>query len=407
MIKYTSAVYFGLFFLVLLDGCLGSLQAAEPPDYRFNGPPARRVVESYLGRSITMLGLLQGAGDLEDNIRMLSNTGAKFAGRALYMWGSERRLPGLLKPATAAARRLHEADPDMILQACAFEIVTTDVGRLEIPPRVFEAFGKRPENRKFDYEAMFSDFGRDHWGKDSSIPDIAKEETKLWFYHLATTYIDCGCEAIHFGQVDLMARNDPERRHWDSLLKKVREYASKHARRHWVWCDGHVPSGGMVVDGRLLLDFHSFPLRIAEGKRPMEGILKVGHIDAFYGRSRGGITPAGWKCEHLPYLVEFDNWGNSGRGGKSIGPWWIWGYDDIDWFARLNEQERNAWLEYAWNWIAEHDPNGYLEMPGMRCLHDPAPGKPYYYYAHKKSTRTPHGGNQEAVIKRLWNREKR
>ena len=266
---------------------------AEAPDYRFDGPPSRRVVESYLGRSITMLGLLQGAGDLDDGVRMLSNIDAKFAGRAVYMWGSEGRLPELKDKAAEAAKRVHKADPEIILQACAFEIVTREVERIDVPPRVFEAFGKSPTTRKFDYEAMFSDFGRDHWRKDSSIPDIAREEAKLWFYHLATTYIDCGCEAIHFGQVDLMARNDPERRHWDALLKKVREYAAKHARRHWVWCDGHVPSGGMVVDGRLLLDFHSFPLRIVEGERPTEGVLKVGYVDSIYGRSKGGIAPAG------------------------------------------------------------------------------------------------------------------
>ncbi len=377
--------------------------AAESPEYVFDGPPSRRVVESYLARSITMLGLLQGAGDLDDDIRMLSNTGAKFAGRALYMWGGERRLPELLGPAAEAAKRLHEVDPEIILQACAFEIVTRDVTHLDIPARVFEAFGKPATRRTFDYEAMVSDFGSDHWEKGSSIPDIAQEEARLWFYHLATSYIDVGCEAIHFGQVDLMAKNDPERRHWRTLLEKVRDYASRHARRHWVWCDGHVPSGGMVVEGRLLLDFHSFPLRIAEVEgRPMEGVLKVGHVDAIYGRSKGGIAPAGWKCDHLPYLVEFDNWGNSGNGGRSVDPWWIWGYDDIDWFARLDEPARNAWLVYAWDWLAENDPNGYLQMPGIRCLHDPAPGRPPFYYAHRPSDKTPHGGNQEDTIKRIW-----
>ena len=63
-------------------------------------------------------------------------------------------------------------------------------------------------------------------------------------------------------------------------------------------------------DGKLLLDFHSFPLRIMEvPDRPQEAMLKVGFSDGIYGRSKGGITFSGWECEHLPYLVEIDNWG--------------------------------------------------------------------------------------------------
>ena len=52
-----------------------------------------------------------------------------------------------------------------------------------------------------------------------------------------------------------------------------------------------------VCDGKLLMDFHSFPLRIKEIlDRPEEAELKVGHTDAIYGRSKGGGTPSGWRC---------------------------------------------------------------------------------------------------------------
>ena len=54
-------------------------------------------------------------------------------------------------------------------------------------------------------------------------------------------------------------------------------YAAKNAHRHMLICDSHVPSGGLLRDGKLLMDFHSFPLRIKEipGK-PEEAELKVG-----------------------------------------------------------------------------------------------------------------------------------
>ena len=116
-----------------------------------------------------------------------------------------------------------------------------------------------------------------------------------------------------------------------------------------VICDSHVPSGGLVRDGRLLMDFHSFPLRIKEvPDRPQEAILQVGFSDSIYGRSKGGLTVSGWKCEHLPYLVEIDNWGASGHPGQARqGGIWVWGYDEITWFAHQPGGYRADWLGYA------------------------------------------------------------
>src|SRR6185369_15974208 len=174
--------------------------------------------------------------------------------------------------------------------------------------------GRPVETRNFRYEAMLYPSGRGHnqWGNGASIPDVSQDETKLWFFFLAASYLEAGCEAIHFGQAEIMNGNDPKLDHWAEVLRSVRKYAATHARRHYVLCDAHVPHGGLVRDGQLLLDFHAFPLRIAEvPARPREGELRVGFSDGIYGRSKGGTTPSGWKCEHLPFLVEFDNYGRS------------------------------------------------------------------------------------------------
>ena len=146
---------------------------------------------------------------------------------------------------------------------------------------------------------------------------------------------------------------------------------ASRARRHYVICDAHVPKAGPVVDGKLLLDFHSFPLRPKEvADSPQKAVLEVGHSDGLYGRSNGGIAPSGWKCEHLPYLVEFDNFGGTrapGQASQARGPSiFTWGYDEITWLAQQPESYRNDWLRYAWNWLKEHDRNGFLEMPGGR-----------------------------------------
>jgi len=38
----------------------------------------------------------------------------------------------------------------------------------------------------------------------------------------------------------------------------------------------------------------------------------------------------------------------------------VWGWDEISWLSLQEEAYRNKWLEYAYNWIKETDPNGHL-----------------------------------------------
>jgi hypothetical protein len=398
----------GLLILVAIGRLFAQTYAK---DFVFDGKITQRVLQNYLSRAITMTELYRSPGNLDDDVRMLRNIGAKFVGRSIYLWGGEPRIndPKFLAQGREMASRIHHNDPDVILQAAVFEIVTEGVGEVPVPAWVFREFGLPPETRNFDYSRMMFPDRRfvDHWRRGSSVPDICQIETKLWFFFLAASYIDIGIEGIHFGQLDLVGTEDPNYRNWDDLLQHVRRYASRKARRHYVICDAHVPKGGPVRDSRLLLDFHSFPLRPREvANEPQKAVLEVGYSDAFYGRSHGGIAPSGWKCEHLPYLVEFDNFGgtrNPGESSQSHGPSiFTWGYDEITWFAQQPEAHRNEWLRYAWSWLREHDPNGFLEMPGGRML---THGDRNWYFANTKSAASPQGFNQEETIKAIWLRK--
>jgi hypothetical protein len=153
----------------------------------------------------------------------------------------------------------------------------------------------------------------------------------------------------------------------------------------------------------LLFDFHSFPLRIVEvPERPQEGLLKMNALDSIYGRSMGGIAPSGWPCEHLPYLVELDNWAVSKRPGQpGLGGCWVWGYDEMSWFAHQDKAYRNQWLRYAWSWVRQHDPNGHFQLPGSRVLHAPVAGQACYF-ANTKSQAVPTGFGQEQTIQAIW-----
>jgi alpha-L-fucosidase 2 len=378
--------------------------AVSDRNYRFDGTMSREVLENYLSRSISVEGILNGRGDFDDNIRMLKQTGAKFIGRSLCLWGNEARLLANLERAKKQVPKVHAADSQMILQACIFEIVTPQVEQIPVPAWAFTAFGLPGEQRNFRYADMLYADGRfsRRWGR-GSVPDVSRPETKLWFYFLAVSFLDAGFEAIHLGQTELMNRNDRKLDHYAQVLALIRSYAAQHARRHMVVLDSHVPSGGLVRQGKLLMDFHSFPLRIMEvPDRPQEAILKVGFSDGIYGRSKGGITPSGWECEHLPYLVELDNYGVSRQPGKPrAGGNWVWGYDEITWFAHQSPGYRGRWLRYAWDWVRKTDPNGQLQMPGSRTMASPLDRK-RWYYANTACPAVPEGYGDEETIRAIW-----
>jgi len=383
----------------------GAQAAAPARSYSFDRIISREVLENYLSRSISMEGLLNGRGDLDDNIRMLKSVGAKYIGRSICLWGNEASLLSNLDRAKQQLPQVHAADPEMILEACIFEIVTTQVEQIPVPEWAFTALGQPVEKRNFRYADIIYPQGprRDQWGVGSSVPDVSRMETKLWFYFLAASYIDLGVEGIHFGQVEIMNGNDRDLAHWSQVFDLVRAYAAEHARRHMVLCNAHVPSGGLVRKGHLLLDFHAFPLRIKEvPDRPEEAIMQVGFSDGIYGRSKGGTTFSGWRCEHLPYLVELDNWGVSKQPGQAgAGGNWVWGYDEITWFAHQSKQYRSDWLRYAWNWVRKTDPNGYLEMPGSRTMRSPLDHR-NWYHANMQSAKVPNGLDDEEAIRAIW-----
>jgi hypothetical protein len=61
------------------------------------------------------------------------------------------------------------------------------------------------------------------------VPDVSRQETKLWFYFLAASFIDVGIEAIHFGQIELMNGNDRDLEHYSQILPNYLVRASVQA----------------------------------------------------------------------------------------------------------------------------------------------------------------------------------
>lgn len=407
--------------ICMLIGCFSvmmnlQVNAQDVERYKMaDGKIASKVLQEYLARSITQAEFLASDSFYndglypykEDDIRMLKNIGAKFIGRAVYSWGKEEIFASsaFWNNAQGLMQQLHHFDPSIIFQAAIFEIVTTKVNKLKIPAWVFEAFDKPVKTRNFCYEDMLNDRGVfvNHWHEGSSVPDICKLETQLYFYYLAVRYMQIGIEAIHFGQAELMAMEDQKQdyKEWQSLLLKVRKAARKYARRGTILCDAHLPNGGIAINDHLLFDFVSFPLRLKETvNAPQEVVLEKGYLDAIYGKTRGGITPSGWPCERSPYLVEFDNFGISKhRDQPNLKDHYAWGYDEISWFSKQNQKYQENFLKYAHQWVAQNDYVGYLQMPGSRIITGLSSNR---FRANTKSANCPIGQNVEKVIKRIW-----
>jgi hypothetical protein len=382
--------------------------AGKHSKYTFDGAISREVLENYLARNLNMLGLSEST-QLAEDIRMIKNVGAKFLGRVALVWWDDNNKTDIEKHFSKAgevARMLHKEDPELLLEASVLETVSPGIDAIPIPAWVFEEFGLKPENRSFDHRKMLYDDGFAGHGHGTHPPDMSKPETRMWFYYCCRRYLDCGYETIHLGMIEHMARKDPGHVHWFDVLDRLRRYAKANGRRHLILFNSQL-TPGIVEDGKLMLDMHQMQLRPVDVvASPEKCVLQMGYGDTIFGRSAGGVTPSGWKCDHLPYYIQFDNGYATGKSGQHIGFPYAWGSCEIDWFARQPEAYRNEWLKYAWDWLRKNDPNAWLQMPGLVCLAEPlkgTTGKVSWYRANTRSAASPDGFGQEETIKAIWN----
>jgi hypothetical protein len=348
-------------------------------NYAFDGSMSEEVLHNYLSRATNHFYFEHTDESwLGQNKRFVLNTGAKFIGRASTIWVMSPHDEAAIAKYAEAIADLHAADPDVIFEACIFETTFTSINDIPVPAWVFEAFGLPPEQRNFSYDAMLFPEGDfiDMWGDGGSVPDMRQLETQMWFYYRAVLFINAGFEALHMGQVHLIGSRDNRFENWTKVCNMIRDYASQHARRHFVLLNAHT-HGIVGSDGKLLFDFHRYPSRCkvpdsetdhapAEDN-PQKVIFKLGYVDSLYGRSKGGETHSGWSCKNLPYLVELDNYVGyyKDKVDKATADWW--GFDEISWFANQPYWYQREYLAYAYKWVSETDDGvGHFEMPGAR-----------------------------------------
>lgn len=382
-------------------------------NYTFDTNIEKEVLENYLSRAVTAAFFIH-TKTLEDDLRAIKNLGVKFIGRASGIWYPDPDDLEHFKKSKELAQRVHEVDPEIIIQACIFEAVYRPVEQVKIPPYVFEAFLMEPEDRTFCFEAMrFPEAPEGFWwGDDGALPDITQLETRLWFYYRATQYIDAGYEALHMGQIHLYTANDRGMVVMAELMEMIRSYGKDHGRRHKVLMDAH--SHGISIRGTLLLDYHAMPFtRYPVLDREGDKLVLVRE-----GFSEGGLNPNGWSYSTMPYLMEYDNWGGKviddfdqcTREERAFADWW--GYDQIGWFANQNEEEQKNFLEYTYKWTAVNNRNAYFQIPFRRSLEQASvlveradngeTDHQDYYQINQRSAKCPMGFSQEDTVKKLW-----
>ena len=352
--------------------------------------------------------------------------GTRFAGRVAVFWEeptSPVREQATFDTLRYIVARLHQVQSGLVVQGTVYEVLSAHAGTLIVPNAVRAEFGEdtlavsRRTYRFADmmYPGYFDDAPNSYrWdsrppGQAPGTPDMSQTETQLWFYSRARRQIDAGCEALHFGQVMLMDDRDPGHRAWWSMLQRVRAYA-RTRNRGFVLCDAHThgeyydpdPQHPLPDSARqLLFDFHACPIRPAEldtlfngphGARLVQD-FGSGQTGSIIGRSKGGVAPGGWRVKHQVALIELDNFGAADRVGRP-GQWpWVWGRDEISWFATQPSAYRDQWLVYATAYLPQLDPNVYLEMPGIRGVTDP-PHPDWHYRADL--------AGQAEVIPAIW-----
>src|SRR5882762_5742059 len=143
---------------LIMTGCLlagASVFSAEtnstarPGGFQFDGKISRQVLENYLSRSICIEGMLNGRGPLTDDIRMITNCGAKYIARALCLWGAENNFLANIKRAKEEVPQVLAADPEIVLEGCVLETVGPRVSNIAIPDWVFKGLGQPVEQRNF------------------------------------------------------------------------------------------------------------------------------------------------------------------------------------------------------------------------------------------------------------------
>ena len=387
--------------------CITGNSTDDAENYKIDGSVSLDVLNNYLDRAVTYCVCLGNATmydgkSIDEAIRFITNVGAKYVQRAAGEWYPSYDSEQYYDAVKAKLAAAHAVDPDIIFEACIFETSGVSMNDIPIPEWVFNAFGQKVQKRCFNSaNTVFRNgYGVNNWENGYHIPDITRIETQMFIYYRACSFIDLGFEALHLGQVELTGKNDTDYAVYTKLIQMIRDYAKKNARRKYVLINAH-SSSFVGSDKKMLSDMIVLPSRVhaAEGEvnheasenNPQRCDIEPGYWDSVYQSGISGTSPSGWYTEKYPYLVEFDNYGGV-LGDTSDKNSYVWGKDEITWYAAQPDWYRRYFMEYIKNKIAGYNENGHIALVGFRG------GE---FFANNKSSLCENGRGDENTIKTI------
>ncbi len=412
-----------------ISGSVAPLDA----NYFFNGPIPEDVLHNYLSRTLSMRGFWEWVGSngdtlsqYKDNLRMLGHLRPKHVTFVGDLWWdlntTSYAVETIISGVTTIAADLHAIDSDLIVGAACFETIGPAANQVPIPGWVFDEMGLPSETRNFQWDRMtYPDFRISDGNSTTPAIDITQTESRLWYYYWARRYIEAGCEHLDMGEVNTISQGDlPAFSHCFDLVNRIRAYARSKARRGWILISGQVgvtddqgksswngQAGIVDPDGNLLLDYLYVTTRARENPASPQDCILAKYGDTAFSRTRGGISPSGWRCERTPYTLNLDPGANP-KPGNPVGWPFQWGWCEPAWFASQPASYRADWLRYAAAWIAITDPYAFLAMTGQVGLNGGVQGIDWYH-ANAPWYNGPATGKQwftgfgeEAVIAEIW-----
>ena len=317
-----------------------------------------------------------------EDISLLVDLNIAYIRRAAHIWTSEHLMVEGGSYYVAAQRTVEDINRAYdcgglrrpIIQAAILENITTDINLVEIPQFVLDAFAN-----DVDFDAsLFSGgeifFNSCNIAKEDCIgyPDINKIETRMWYYYLATTYLDFGYKALHLGQINIIREFDEGNVKTYNLFQKIRNYAKSIGS--FVIIDAHTDKDVYLEQSNtLLLDFNSFPMRPTDTHANVLGEscsgdynIQIKGSEGIYNKSQGGMSPLGCMYEQTPYFVEIDHYepypGNIGQLYQE--DYIIWGYDEMNYFHNLSAECKPGFVKYMYSRVREIDYNGFFQFMG-------------------------------------------
>lgn len=220
--------------------------------------------------------------------------------------------------------------------------------------------------------------------------DMCSLQTQMWFFQQAHTYIDCGFQALHFGQVHTYADEEGEPECLQKVLEKIRRYTDKD-----LLFDYHINHDEVEFEGDFPFDFISYPVfgqeyededcpddspildgNLLEGignPNPCGGLEENDVPGIFIGQELIDLVnsytyPPSSDCADrcIPVVLEFDH---ANHFCENICDFWcVAGFSQHLWANLVGDEYLSCWLE-TWNCFLQQNTCGVsLMMPGHMGL---------------------------------------